>query len=142
MCPPRPARIMTTVSAVSARGTVEMLNAPERANVSTDMPSQAPNPSKLANNFADHSWRPRSSNTTKLCRSLFDGDPLHAPTLYFSSYRMGRSAWMRKLQIVLRCTVPQRQVLHHRRRRHTHQHGGCSCENRLVNRAVRRGEGT
>jgi hypothetical protein len=54
MCPPRPARIMTTVSAVSARGTVEMLNAPERANVSTDMPSQAPNPSKLANDFADH----------------------------------------------------------------------------------------
>jgi hypothetical protein len=54
MCPPGPARIMTTVSAVSARGTVEMLNAPERANVSTDMPSQAPNPSKLANDFADH----------------------------------------------------------------------------------------
>jgi len=42
MCPPRPTRIMATVSAVSARGTVEMLNAPERAKVSTDMPSQAP----------------------------------------------------------------------------------------------------
>jgi hypothetical protein len=39
MCPPRPARIMTTVSAVSARGTVEMLNVPERAKVSTDVPS-------------------------------------------------------------------------------------------------------
>ena len=39
MCPPRPTRIMVTVSAVSARGTVEMLNAPERAKVSTDMPS-------------------------------------------------------------------------------------------------------
>ena len=39
---------MTRVSAVSARGTVEILNAPERAKVSTDVPSQAPNPSKLA----------------------------------------------------------------------------------------------
>ena len=54
MCPPRPTRIMATVSAVSARGTVEMLNAPERATVSTDMPSQASNLSKLANDFADH----------------------------------------------------------------------------------------
>jgi hypothetical protein len=57
MCPPGPARIMTTVSSVSAWGTVEMLNAPKRAKVSTDMPSQAPNSSKLANDFADHKWR-------------------------------------------------------------------------------------
>jgi len=81
MCPPRPTRIMATVSAVSARGTVEMLNAPERAKVSTDMPSQASNLSKLANDFADHRWRPRSSNTTKLRGSPFDGDPPHASTL-------------------------------------------------------------
>jgi hypothetical protein len=47
MCPPRPARIMTRVSAVSARGTVEMLNASKRAKVSTDVPSQAPNPPSL-----------------------------------------------------------------------------------------------
>jgi hypothetical protein len=47
MCPPRPARIMTRVSAVSARGTVEMLNAPKRAKVSTDVPSQALNPPSL-----------------------------------------------------------------------------------------------
>jgi hypothetical protein len=53
MCPPRPARIMTGVSAVSARGTVEMLNAPEGARVSTDVPSQTPNPSKLTSGFAD-----------------------------------------------------------------------------------------
>jgi hypothetical protein len=52
---------MTRVSAVSARGTVEMLNAPERAKVSTDVPSQAPNPSKLANDFADHGWRSQAS---------------------------------------------------------------------------------
>jgi hypothetical protein len=85
MCPPRPARIMTTMSAVSTRGTVEMLNAPERAKVSTDVPSQAPNPSQPANDFADHRWRPRSLNTTKLGTNLFDSDPPHAPTLYFSS---------------------------------------------------------
>lgn len=85
MCPPRPARIMTTVSAVSARSTVEMLNAPERAKVSTDVPSQAPNLSQLANDFADHRRRPRSSNTTKLRGSRFDGDPPHAATLYFSN---------------------------------------------------------
>ena len=91
MCPPRPTRIMATVSAVSARGTVEMLNAPERANVSTDMPSQASNPSKLANDFADHRWRPRSSNRTKLRGSPFDSDPPHESTLYFSGYRIGRS---------------------------------------------------
>jgi hypothetical protein len=30
----------TTTSAVSARGTVEMLSAPERVKVSTDRPSQ------------------------------------------------------------------------------------------------------
>ena len=37
MCPPRPARTRTTMSAVAARGTVEMLNAPEWAKVSTDV---------------------------------------------------------------------------------------------------------
>ena len=30
----------TTMSAVAARGTVEMLSAPERVKVSTDVPSQ------------------------------------------------------------------------------------------------------
>jgi len=44
MCPPKPMRTRTTVSAVAARGTVEMLNAPERAKVSTDVP---PDPESL-----------------------------------------------------------------------------------------------
>jgi hypothetical protein len=40
VCPPRPARIKDYTSAVSARGTVEMLSAPEWVKVSTDRPSQ------------------------------------------------------------------------------------------------------
>jgi hypothetical protein len=40
VCPPRPARTKDYTSAVSARGTVEMLSAPERVKVSTDRPSQ------------------------------------------------------------------------------------------------------
>ncbi len=34
----------TTMSAVAARGTVEMLSAPERVKVSTDVPSQPLSP--------------------------------------------------------------------------------------------------
>jgi hypothetical protein len=66
-----------------------MLNAPERAKVSTDVPSQAPNPPKLANTFADQQVAASVVDTTKLRGSLFDGDPPHAATQYFSSCRMG-----------------------------------------------------